>query len=99
LAMSSRNTYLSPEERRSAIVLYRALSAARARFGDGERDAAELRRAMRETLTAEPLARVDYVSVADADTMQELDVASSGALLALAAYIGSTRLIDNVLLE
>ncbi|MBN2368988.1 MAG: pantoate--beta-alanine ligase [Vicinamibacteria bacterium] len=99
LAMSSRNTYLSPEERRAATVLHRALSAARDRWTNGERDAAELRRVMRETLDSEPLARIDYVSVADPDTMRETDVAASGALISLAVKIGDTHLIDNERME
>jgi len=98
LAMSSRNTYLSPEERRAATVLFRALQAARARYEAGERDAERLREAMREVIRAEPLARLDYVSVADPETLQELSRVEGRALLSLAVYIGRTRLIDNLLL-
>ncbi len=98
LAMSSRNTYLSPEERRAATVLFRALQAAKARYEAGERDAERLREAMREVIGAEPLARLDYVSVADPETMQELSRVEGRALLSLAVYIGKTRLIDNILL-
>jgi pantoate--beta-alanine ligase len=97
LAMSSRNTYLAPAERRAATVLYRALSAAQARFADGERDAEVLRQVLRETLAGEPLANPDYVSVADRETLRELKrVGEGGALLSLAVRIGKTRLIDNV---
>lgn len=99
LAMSSRNVYLNPEERRAATVLYRALTAAQARYQAGERDAEALRRVMREVLAAEPLARVDYVSVAEPETLTELTQVSGTALASLAVYIGTTRLIDNVLLE
>ena len=97
LAMSSRNTYLAPAERRAAPVLYRALSAAQARFAGGERDAEALRGALHATLAGEPLANPDYVSVADRETLRELDrVGEGGALVSLAVRIGNTRLIDNV---
>ncbi|WP_448592209.1 pantoate--beta-alanine ligase [Thermoflexus hugenholtzii] len=98
LAMSSRNTYLSPEERRAATVLFRALQAAKARYEAGERDAERLREAMREVIRAEPLARIDYVSVAHPETLQELEQVEGPALLSLAVYIGTTRLIDNIML-
>lgn len=98
LAMSSRNTYLSPEERQAATVLFRALQAAKARYEAGEREAERLREAMREVIGAEPLARLDYVSVADPETLQELSRVEERALLSLAVYIGQTRLIDNILL-
>ncbi len=98
LAMSSRNTYLSPEERRAATVLFRALQTAKAYYEQGERDAERLREAMRTVIQAEPLARLDYVSVADPETLQELSRVEGRALLSLAVYIGKTRLIDNILL-
>jgi pantoate--beta-alanine ligase len=98
LAMSSRNAYLAPEERAAALVLSRALNKAEELFAAGERDAEALRRAMRELIGAEPLARVDYVSVADPETLRELDRIDSGALASLAVRIGRTRLIDNVTL-
>jgi pantoate--beta-alanine ligase len=98
LAMSSRNTYLNPEERRSATVLFRALQIAKARYEAGERDAERLREAMREVIRAEPLARIDYVSVADPETLRELEQVEGPALLSLAVYIGTTRLIDNIML-
>ncbi len=97
LALSSRNTYLSPEERRAATVLYRALQAARQAFERGVRDAEALRQTMREVLAQEPLARVQYVSCADPDTLEELEGPVEKALLSLAVFIGQTRLIDNVL--
>jgi pantoate--beta-alanine ligase len=100
LAMSSRNTYLTPEQRAAAPVLFRALSAARRRYESGERDAEALRRAMRAVLAEEPLVRPEYVSAADPLTLAELEtVGERGALLSLAARLGSVRLIDNVLLE
>ncbi|QWK09441.1 MAG: pantoate--beta-alanine ligase [Thermoflexus hugenholtzii] len=98
LAMSSRNTYLNPEERRAATVLFRALQAAKVRYEAGERDAERLREAMREVIRAEPLARIDYVSVAHPETLQELERVEGPALLSLAVYIGTTRLIDNLML-
>lgn len=98
LAMSSRNTYLSPEERQAATVLFRALQAAKAHYEKGERDAERLREVMREVIRAEPLARLDYVSVAHPETLQELSYVEGPALLSLAVYIGKTRLIDNILL-
>jgi len=96
LAMSSRNTYLNPEERRAATVLYRSLSAARQAYQAGERDADRLRQIMAETIQSEPLARLQYVSCADADTLQEITgIVSGRALLSMAVFVGKTRLIDN----
>lgn len=99
LAMSSRNRYLAPDERRAATVLYRALAAGRAAHQAGEADAHLLRAAMGRVLDAEPLARPEYVSVADPDTLAELDTVAGRALLSLAVRIGRTRLIDNLLLD
>jgi pantoate--beta-alanine ligase len=100
LAMSSRNVYLNPEERQTATVLYRALSVAKALWNSGERRGGPLREAMTSTLQAEPLARPDYVSVADPTTLQELDDSGDAteALASLAVKIGKTRLIDNFIL-
>ncbi|MGE5251153.1 MAG: pantoate--beta-alanine ligase [Bacteroidota bacterium] len=98
LAMSSRNKYLEGEDRAAALVLFRALNAARNAYQAGERDAEALRRLMRETITAEPRARLQYVSCADPDTLQELETVTSKALLSMAVFIGNTRLIDNVIL-
>lgn len=101
LAMSSRNVYLNPEERQAALVLYRALNAAKEAWDKGERRGSLLREPMRRTLAAEPLAQPDYVSVADPRTLQELDESrqATRALASLAVRIGKTRLIDNFLLE
>ena len=96
LAMSSRNVNLSTEERRAATVLWRSLRRAEERFGAGERDAEGLRRAVAEVLAQESLAQVDYVSVADSDSLAELAVVDRTALVSLAVRIGGTRLIDNV---
>lgn len=96
LAMSSRNVYLSPDERRAAPVLHRALQAGRDRWAAGERDADALRQTIRSVLAEEPRVRVDYVSVADPETCRELEALAGPALLSLAAFLGNTRLIDNV---
>jgi len=98
LAMSSRNSYLNPEERRAASVLYRTLNHARELWQEGERNAPKLRREMTAVLHKEPLADIDYVSVADPTTLEEMETASSPALVSLALRIGATRLIDNITL-
>jgi pantoate--beta-alanine ligase len=95
LALSSRNVHLPAAERAAAPVLHRALLAARTRWEAGERSAESLRDVMRETLRAEPLAQVDYVSVADGTTLAELASVDGSALLSLAVRFGTTRLIDN----
>lgn len=98
LALSSRNIYLNPAERQAATVLYRALSAAKAAFDSGEREAASLKQHMQAVLAAEPLAQPDYVSAADPDTLAELITVQNGVLLSMAVRLGTTRLIDNFLL-
>jgi pantoate--beta-alanine ligase len=99
LALSSRNTYLSPRERQAATVLYRALTRARTAFERGERQAESLRRIVACVIAGEPLADLQYVSCAHAETLQELEVVTDRAVLSLAATVGKTRLIDNILLE
>ena len=98
LAMSSRNVYLNPEERQAATVLFRSLSAAKAAYDSGERQAEKLRAMVREIVGGEPLARLQYVSCADHDTLEELETVSNKALLSMAVYMGKTRLIDNFVL-
>jgi pantoate--beta-alanine ligase len=98
LAMSSRNVYLTPEERRAATVLFRSLSAAKSAYDSGERQVESLRARVREIVAAEPLARLQYVSCADYDTLEELETLSRKALLSMAVYMGKTRLIDNFVL-
>ena len=98
LAMSSRNTYLNPEQRQAATVLYRALNAAKDIYDAGERDADKLRTIMQETIAAEPLAQMQYVSCADYDTLEELEMVNGKALLSMAVFVGKTRLIDNFVL-
>jgi pantoate--beta-alanine ligase len=95
LAMSSRNTYLNPAERKAATVLFRALSAAKAAYESGERDAEALRRILTGTISAEPLARLQYASCADYDTLEELAAVTGKSLLSMAVFVGKTRLIDN----
>ncbi|MDH4120086.1 MAG: pantoate--beta-alanine ligase [Deltaproteobacteria bacterium] len=99
LAMSSRNQYLKPDELHAAPVLFRALELARTAFASGQREAQVLRQRMQHVVEAEPLARLDYVSVADPDTLAELDVVEGRAMASLAVRLGTTRLIDNILLE
>jgi pantoate--beta-alanine ligase len=96
LAMSSRNVHLAPDERAAAAVLHRALLAGRALRDAGERDAEAIRAAVREVLATEPLADVEYVSLADDGSLAELDLVDGPALLSLAVRFGATRLIDNL---
>ena len=98
LAMSSRNTYLNPEERQAATVLFKALSLARELWHGGEKDADKIRHQMTSLIQKEPLAKIDYVSIADAETMEELKKIDRPAIVFLAIRIGKTRLIDNVIL-
>jgi len=99
LAMSSRNVYLDAEERKAATVLYRSLSAARNVYENGERNAEKLRQMMKEVIASEPLAKMQYVSCADYDTLEELETVDGKALLSMAVFLGKTRLIDNFVLE
>lgn len=99
LAMSSRNTFLDPEERAAAPVLYYALLTAQDAYQQGERKADKLRQLMQETIEAMSLAKLNYVSCAHPQTLQELVTVEESALLSLAVNMGETRLIDNILLE
>jgi pantoate--beta-alanine ligase len=96
LAISSRNVRLTGQQRAAAPVLYRALRTAEARWAAGERSGEALRTAMREVLAGEPLADPEYVSVADASTLDELDLVEGPALLSMAVRFGEIRLIDNI---
>jgi pantoate--beta-alanine ligase len=98
LAMSSRNAYLNPEERKAATVLRRALDAAESLWNEGVRSGDGIRDAMAKVLEGEPLAEPDYVSVASLDTLEELDHVETTALVSLAVRIGKPRLIDNCVL-
>ncbi len=99
LAMSSRNAYLNPAERRAATILFRALDAARASIASGERDTLRLMAAMREMLRTEKLAEPDYVELVDADTLEQVTRLRGNCLALLAVRIGPVRLIDNLLIE
>jgi pantoate--beta-alanine ligase len=99
LAMSSRNAYLAPSERRAATVLFRALSRAREMIAAGERDAVRLVDAMRRVLAAEPLAVPDYIEIVDSDSFEPVTLLRKECLALLAVRIGATRLIDNMLID
>jgi pantoate--beta-alanine ligase len=98
LAMSSRNAYLDPEQRRRALVLHRSLMRVRSLADVGERDAAKLVAAGRAEFAAEAAVRLDYLEIVDPDTLDAVEDISGGALVAVAAFVGSTRLIDNLLI-
>jgi pantoate--beta-alanine ligase len=98
LAMSSRNAYLSPEERRAAGVLYRALMKAKEQFEGGERKAAALVEVVTKTVATEPLARLQYAEARDAETLAAVRLIEGPVVLAVVAFVGKTRLIDNVVL-
>ena len=101
LALSSRNNYLSREEREAAVVLYRALQRAKETYREGERSARKIAEAVRAAVEAEPRARLDYVGVTDAETMEKIERATDDrpVLVAVAAFVGKTRLIDNVVIQ
>jgi len=100
LALSSRNVYLNDAERSAATILYRALARAETAYENGERTASRLAEIVRSVIEAEPLARLEYVSVADADTLERLDkLDDRPVLVSLAARFGKTRLIDNIVLN
>lgn len=99
LALSSRNTYLSPEDRQRALCLYRGLTAARDLAATGERDGARLVAAAREIIEKTPNTRLDYLSLVDPETLKETDRLRGAARMLAAAWVGNTRLIDNLLLE
>jgi len=99
LAMSSRNIYLNAEERQAATVLFKSLNLARQLWLAGEKSAHEIREEMISLIQGEPLAEIDYVSIADAQTLEELKEIDRGALVSLAVKIGKPRLIDNIILE
>jgi pantoate--beta-alanine ligase len=99
LALSSRNAYLKPDERRAATVLHRALTAARDELAAGVRDALQLQTVVRRVLEAEPLAAVDYAEVVDADTFEPVTRLARPCYALLAVFLGKTRLIDNLYIE
>ncbi len=99
LAMSSRNAYLSPEQHTSALVLNRALTAVKKCFDQGERNAGKLVEAGEQVLAQEPAARLDYLEIVEPDTLDPVSEIRSETLVAVAAFVGGTRLIDNILLS
>lgn len=98
LAMSSRNKYLTPEQRLQATVLYRSLQSARTEFHKGNRNTEQIRQLVTESIRSEPLARIDYVELVDAETLGPPRPDRGPVLLALAVFFGTTRLIDNIIL-
>ena len=99
LAMSSRNSYLSEDERRDALVLHQALQKAQALVKDGEREPRKIIRAVREMIEQKPMVKIDYVSVVDTRELREVPEIAGEALVAVAARVGKTRLIDNVIVS
>ena len=99
LAMSSRNAYLNPEERGRALVLQRSLQRAQQEFQAGERMAAKLISAAKDVMAREPHVALDYLEIVDPDTLDPVERISQTTLVAVAAYVGSTRLIDNIVID
>jgi pantoate--beta-alanine ligase len=99
LAMSSRNTYLNAEERKQAAVLYQSLKLAQKLYADGEKDTEAIIKQMTALIGQQPLAKIEYISIADAETLDELDRVKPPALVSMAVRFGKTRLIDNVVVE
>ena len=99
LAKSSRNTYLSPEERQAALILSKTIFLGQKLVEEGERDSKKLVAAMKKNIESEPLARIDYVEVVDAASVEKIDKLQGEVLVAMAVYIGKTRLIDNFMVE
>ena len=99
LAMSSRNVYLNPQERQSALVVWKSLNLAQQLWSQGERKAEILRQQMTDLIRKEPLARIDYISIANPETLEELTEIKQPALVSLSVYVGKTRLIDNITLR
>jgi pantoate--beta-alanine ligase len=99
LAMSSRNTYLSPVEREEATVLYASLQLVREMIGDGVRDVQQIIETMRRLILSRPSARIDYIAVVDSASLEPLPEARDGTMVLLAVWIGQTRLIDNMVIK
>lgn len=99
LAKSSRNTYLNPDERKAALILSRSLKLGRELIENGETDAKAVIKAITDSINTEPLAKIDYVDVVDFDTITPVDRIGKSVLVAIAVYIGKTRLIDNFIIE
>jgi pantoate--beta-alanine ligase len=99
LAMSSRNVYLNPEQRQQALVLYQSLQLARQLWVTGGKNAAFIRQSMTELIQTKPLADIEYISIANAETLEELDVLKPPVLISMVVRFGKTRLLDNIILE
>ena len=99
LAMSSRHVYLTPEQRRAAVSLYEAIKLAEELWSQGERNAERLRQAVTDHIQQQPLAEIEYVSIADMGTLEELETVTDSTLLSLVVRFGKTRLLDNTILE
>jgi pantoate--beta-alanine ligase len=99
LALSSRNAYLDPQQRKQALVLHRSLMRVQALVDAGERNVAKLAATAQQELARESSVRVDYLEIVDADTLDPVEDISGGALVAVAVQVGSTRLIDNLRIE
>jgi pantoate--beta-alanine ligase len=97
LAMSSRNTYLQPDERKAALSLYRSLKRAEALLRKGERRAETILKEVREVLLSQPLIKIDYIQICDANTLEDVQEIERDVVVAIAAYVGQTRLIDNLI--
>jgi pantoate--beta-alanine ligase len=98
LAMSSRNVYLTPEQRKQAIVLNRSLQLAEDLYAKGERNAPNIKQQMTGLIQKEPLALIDYISIANPETLEELDMIQGQALVSMVVKFGNTRLLDNIML-
>jgi len=99
LAMSSRNTYLNPRERKEALSIYKSLRLAKDLYKEGERDSKKISRKMREVILKEKDTKIDYVSIVDLEKLKAVNSISKKALVAVAVKIGKTRLIDNIILN
>ena len=99
LAKSSRNTYLSDEERQAALCLSKSIKLGEALVKEGETDAVKILKVMKEEIEKEPLARIDYIKCVDAQAVKQIETITKPALIAMAVYIGKTRLIDNFMIE
>jgi pantoate--beta-alanine ligase len=99
LAMSSRNVYLTPEMRRQAPVLRQSMKLAQKLWQQGERDAAKIRQAMTELIQQQPLAAIEYISIANTETLEELQTLEPPVLISMVVKFGNTRLLDNIILE
>lgn len=99
LAMSSRNTYLTPEMRQNATLLYKSLTKAKEMYRGGERDADKIKQTMTGIIKSQPIGIIDYISIADNETLREIKKIEKPALISMAVKFGKTRLIDNIILE